>query len=796
MENISSGYSFSNDLNKNENKKKNDNNTITSKLDISKNNNNYITNHLNNNKIEIRNIKQIENDKIITMSLNNYKKKIDIYYQQIFKGDIRLFFINSILNENDDLNNIFWELNDIFSNIQIDNLEQSYIEKLITIICLLYYFVTDDKQIIDENILNLKLNKEQNLIKFLYGNILYRELDNFDFSEIKIRKFMKNFSKNLNLDNPENKFLIFSAYTFLIIYRIFESYPEEEIKTYFKELLEKEYLIAFKIHFILKYKELYSSISNNFNEIFQGLYFINIFYNELLTGDNNNIGIIKDNKINEYIFGKEKFILSLENDISHYNIENLFSEEDNIIFNEVMNKISHFYSINLNNIKHIDNFIKYSTEDINGKEYNFILNIVELTYQKRKLILNNFSLYKNNLIKLEKQIFNLSKESLNINKDNTIINKFSINEEQKLISNSIINNINKNINPIYLGKFKLYPIGSAAEFLNVDNSDIDLYLDISQIKEDKEKISFVYHLKDILSKIINEPINVYISRRICVIFFKYINSNGNATSFDISITGFLSYFHSVLFRTYSLIDPRFSLLARTLKKFIQLLDINNKFFFINSFCWMILLSTFLQDIIKPPILPKLLSNGNNNIKCYKIKYGDYYNSKTFIPSFESFFNNIREKTILLPEFLFDKKSLFEIYKEQINNNKNILLEKNDLSCSELFLSFLEFIIFYFNKNIIYINCSIENEGYETMNNILNNKDENFNEYFMNIYLKKCNSYNYKIKKDGEILIRDPLNPNYNPAHTLDSRNFMFFINNLKKGYFNLLKYGDLFKVNK
>ena len=81
---------------------------------------------------------------------------------------------------------------------------------------------------------------------------------------------MKNFSKNLNLDNPENKFLIFSAYTFLIIYRIFESYPEEEIKTYFKELLEKEYLIAFKIHFILKYKELYSSISNNFNEIFQG----------------------------------------------------------------------------------------------------------------------------------------------------------------------------------------------------------------------------------------------------------------------------------------------------------------------------------------------------------------------------------------------------------------------------------------------------------------------------------------------------------------------------------------------
>ena len=84
-----------------------------------------------------------------------------------------------------------------------------------------------------------------------------------------------------------------------------------------------------------------------------------------------------------------------------------------------------------------------------------------------------------------------------------------------------------------------------------------------------------------------------------------------------------------------------------------------------------------------------------------------------------------------------------------------------------------------------------------MNNILNNKDENFIEFVRNIYLKKCNSYpfNYENQKDGVILIRDPIDPNYNPAHTFDERNFLFFLNNLKKGYVNLLKYGDLFKVN-
>ena len=350
------------------------------------------------------------------------------------------------------------------------------------------------------------------------------------------------------MDNyPEGKNLIFSAYTFLIISRIFKEYPDKISKAYFKELLEKDYLISFKIHFILKYIKAYGSISKDFYEICQGLHFINIFYNEIFSG-NHNIRISKDNIINKYIFGKDKFILSFDNNYINYNIDNLFIKEDNEIFSEVFDKISYFYSIEPSNIKDIYNLIHFSSE----KNDNFILSIVEHIYQKRKYIFNNFFEYQNNLKKLEKQIFDLGKDTLNINKINKSINKYSINDEQKLTFNSLLNKINQNINNIFKGKFNLYPVGSTTEFLASNNSDLDLYLDISQIKKN-DKIAFIFHLKDIISKIINQDPDIYISRRLCVILFKCTCFNGKETYFDISVLGIRSYFHSILFRTYSLI---------------------------------------------------------------------------------------------------------------------------------------------------------------------------------------------------------------------------------------------------
>ena len=252
--------------------------------------------------------------------------------------------------------------------------------------------------------------------------------------------------------------------------------------------------------------------------------------------------------------------------------------------------------------------------------------------------------------------------------------------------------------------------------------------------------------------------------------------------------GFCPYIHSLLLRTYSLMDPRFSLLGISLKNFIKLLEIKNcenKMDFLNSFSWMILLITFLQDIIKPPILPKLLSNNNNPIKSYKMEYGQN-NPRFYNKNFSAFLSNIKTENTFLRDSLFDKKSLIQAYKEQIGNN-----EKNNLSCAEIFLYFLEFIIYYFKSDSIYINCSIENEGYESIYYILNNNneccDDRFQEYFKKKYYKKT--------RDGVILIRDPLDPHYNPAQTLKGGNYDKFIDSLKMGYLNLLKKGDLNKVN-
>ena len=307
-----------------------------------------------------------------------------------------------------------------------------------------------------------------------------------------------------------------------------------------------------------------------------------------------------------------------------------------------------------------------------------------------------------------------------------------------------------------------------------------------------KKIKFLNDLRDIIHSIINYWPNEVISSRLYLLSFKYFYKE-KQTDFDISLMGFCPYLHSSILRTYSLMDPRFPLLAITLKKFIELLEIksqDNKKDFLNSFSWMILLITFLQDIIYPKILPKILCYKNNSTKSFKIPYGQYYGRK--YKCLDLFINSIKEEDTLLPDSLFNKQKLIQIYQEQISKK-----EKNNLSCAELFLYFLEFIIFYFKTDSVYVNCSIENEGYESMYYILNNnnvennnRDDRFAEYFKYKYCKFINHNDKKKAKDGLILIRDPLDPHYNPAHTLKPSNYNTFIDKLKKGYLELLMNGN------
>ena len=56
-----------------------------------------------------------------------------------------------------------------------------------------------------------------------------------------------------------------------------------------------------------------------------------------------------------------------------------------------------------------------------------------------------------------------------------------------------------------------------------------------------------------------------------------------------------------------------------------------------------------------------------------------------------------------------------------------------MTCSELFLKFLEFITYYCKFDTIYARCSIEKEGYFNMSDIANfeENDENKNSDYLN-----------------------------------------------------------------
>ena len=266
-----------------------------------------------------------------------------------------------------------------------------------------------------------------------------------------------------------------------------------------------------------------------------------------------------------------------------------------------------------------------------------------------------------------------------------------------------------------------------------------------------------------------------------------------------SILGFPPYIHSFLFRKYCLIDPRFPMVGLTVKYIKDILCLD-KNFFLNSFCWMNLLVNFLQDIIYPPILPKLYSNKNGNIIYKDFEFGNNKKKNGTVnkESIKNFIFHLNKEKIPISDIIFNKNKVKKIYKENIRKNKN------ELSCAEILLKFIEFIAFYFKCDTIYSEISIEREGFFNMNEIkclVNNKHQNdyfiekynndFYNYFTNKYLKSKFYVNSKKVRDGFILIRDPIDNHYNPGQKFkDERNFDDFIDKLRFCYSVLIMHGS------
>ena len=785
----------------------------------------------NNSDIKIKN-----NKNIALTPAQKFQKKITLFYDEL-KTNLPQILINFISKPGSKiLNQLCSKIFILVENNRTEHIEQIYKEKLTTIICLLFYFSKNQKKTIGDYLFKSDKQIDKVLFSFLKKCIL-----NPDFILMNnIKKYENSFCKDLYLENDKKgKDLLFSIYTFLIIARCLRNCCEKEQKKDFDQLLSKEYIISFKIQFILRHQEFYNAISKDFIEVFQGLNFINEFFSAILNKSNNKDIIIKynkddndienyqnnaddkyneenkyneNNKVIDNNIKKGKKIIFCFDKENQFNIYSLFSKTDNKIYDEAMKKIEHFFSINRYDSNDINDLIYYSTNKIGNYEYNFILNIVEFINEKNNYVYNrnnndnnqenenndnknNLKEYKIVLKNLEQTIYELGKNHLNLQFIENEIEHYIINKEKKRDYNSLEEKIiNEKILQKYKGKFHLYPYGSITQFLGGNSSDIDIYLDIKKMKKN-EKAAFLYDFNNAIQNIVRYRPKIVISTRLCLFSFNY-----QSTAFDISLMGLCPYYHSILFRQYSLIDPRFPLLAISLKKFLEIIQLKNnsenKIDYLNSFSWMILLITFLQDIINPPVLPKLLTNQPK--KNYIFQYGNNYRRDKF---FESFIGNIKEENTFIPNFNYDRVTLEKIYKEQI-------VKKNNLSCAELFLYFLEFIIYYFKSDSVYANFSAENEGYESIYNILNTSfkneknqnpqsnatEERFQEYFKNKYCKIKSYYDNKKTKDGMILIRDPLDPHYNPAHTLRAGNYKTFIDNLKKGYFILLKYGNFYQL--
>ena len=593
--------------------------------------------------------------------------------------------------------------------------------------------------------------------------------------------------RNLFLNSEEELFLL---YQFLLIYKIFGSKNNKNKKKFDDRYYLKDfYFISFKIYFIVTHQQYYECITNDFFNIYERLLFMKKFYKESLV-----------NKVqNPYIITKIKKIQKKENELGYIyngyklgelkniNIDELFDEDELKLNKEIFETLKHFYKIDEE--KGIDIIHNSNIPEFDDKNYNFVTNLVDLKYSK-KINLKNFDKMKNNIINLEKNIHRLSshlfcKEG----------NSFLINKNIRAIYNSLIKELKTEAN---MAKLEFYPVGSTAEFLyfedrkNVLNDDLNIYMDIHKLK--------VGERKDTLHKIKKYLFEKHKAKKKKSLFFNNLIYEFfyKETKITLIVLGFGPYIHSLLFRAYSSMDPRFPMVGLALKKFLRLIEINkpDDKYYHNTFLFMNLLVAFLQDIIEPPILPKIFSSKNSEIIPINLPFSHDFESKI-----NSFIDNLNYENIHIPKHLNDKDMLRKIYQKQIDDNKN------NLTCAEIFLYFLEFLIYYFKYDALYVNNSLEFEGFDHINNIFKDEEDIdddgnyedikypndilFNQFAKKYYKLKRKEINGEHNKNGIFLIRDPVNPFYNIGQIMnDQRIYDKFYLKIKKGYDILLNTGS------
>jgi len=674
-------------------------------------------------------------------------------------------------------------------------------------------FLNSNKNNIIKNSNNNHDNMNSDNRSFLYDNTIkdyFNKKDGFNTTDV--------FSVFANVKKVKNLKNLFK----ILIY--------DDLLDY----LKKEFKIKIKFFFYILILNL-EKLSKN-KEILDSIYIFKFFFSGQKDDGLGNIinfesnvpfnktGIEEIDYNLKHLFKKKFFKkgssleingINFDNIYIKFKIEDVFSTKEIAIFEEVFHKIKYFYFKNLERKK-----AKLSL--LLKNNINFVFNILDSVYFKT----NNKIIYQNIFIRLEKDILRVYREHMNNNTTIKNSNKESIlyfrpyliyNNQKEAFEklNKILedfteywNKNKKGLNSSLTFKTKLIPFGSITQFLGKNNADLDLFLDIqleskifqnlnNQLNSNMncnndDKVNFIYDFylslkKEIQNNQINNKIEYIKTKRLFTITFDIPLRNENFIKVDINIASCLGILNSSLLRTYSLLDQRFSILALYLKHIIREYGINNgekKKNKINNYSWTFILLTFLQDVISPPVLPKILSHlkCNNNfikVKDNKIikeitnkKYKNNLNKHAYKSKLKEdlieFYSQMKgESENMVPDLLNldqnseDKKFLEDFYK----------INKNEMSIAEIFFAFIEFVTFYFkfDTNLIYTSGLDKEEGFYGKHIL---KSLEFNDIGPEFYI-------------NTVILRDPLDSTYNPTSGIDENGLKEVKEGLKK-YYNFI----------
>ena len=548
------------------------------------------------------------------------------------------------------------------------------------------------------------------------------------------------------------------------------------------------------------YQTMIEKISNNINDFYLNLDNIKSFSNNLKENSiylfENKYIEINDKDIEEYY---KKYILT--NDEDKLKEKNLIEKEnddkdknDNII-NEI-DKKSFPNQININQKENLiefnfDNIIKINPDDVEIKKNKRKKN-------KNNVLSKNFTFYsneiKNNNQIIHQKILDLineykeNKSNTNISLTNyvfTKLNNFDFKNEflaeyllhkillfekpsysyiniqlfekyillplyHSIIINSrkrldILNHILEKYIKIIInvcGKFdiikEIAPYGSFSNTFFDGKGDIDICID-SKCPWHK----FRKYINKIVGYIVRNKIGrVVLFHRAKSFLLVTIYDEETKNELDITVHNLIPIINSKLIKLYSQYDQRFHIMGIYLKYWSKLNKVHGAAIqYLSSYSLIIMLIYFLQNIVKPHVLPDLQNipvNDNYEQPVYKIENYDYYDGHKVFKANIHIEENIEK---------------IEKYMNYINKG-----EKNTESVSNLLLKFFEYYAyFYDNSEPITINKQIEI------------------------------TYNSK-NKDKRFFIQDPFELNKNPAKRmiLNSYQYKKFMNCMKKEINNIL----------